>query len=142
MNESAADQVSLLQEVALYSVNPYTQHFSEHMYFEYIQSGVPDIDLDNDVVTVSGPQAIAEKLAFSHGMARYSLSLSLTHLTSHILHHTSHITHLSTLNFSISRFTSLSLSYSHFTLSFFLPFSYSYVSFRFCVLFRINYRFQ
>jgi hypothetical protein len=41
------------------------------MYFEYTQSGVPDIDLDNDIVTVSGPNATAEKLAFSYGMARY-----------------------------------------------------------------------
>lgn len=65
-----ADQMSLLREIAPYSINPYNQHFSEHMYFEYTQDSVPDIDLDNDIVTVSGPNATAEKLAFSYGMAR------------------------------------------------------------------------
>jgi uncharacterized Rmd1/YagE family protein len=62
------DAASLLAELKPFQLKPYGRTYSEHIHFEYDPS--PDVDIVNDVVTVSSATEFNEKLALSHGIAR------------------------------------------------------------------------
>lgn len=62
------DAASLLAELKPFQVKPYGRNYNEHIHFEYDPS--PDVDIVNDLVTVSSATEFNEKLALSHGIAR------------------------------------------------------------------------
>ena len=62
------DAASLLAELKPFQVKPYGRTYNEHIHFDYDPS--PDVDIVNDLVTISSATEINEKLALSHGIAR------------------------------------------------------------------------
>jgi uncharacterized Rmd1/YagE family protein len=63
------DASSLLSELKPFEVKPYSRSYNEHIHFDY--DPVPDVDIVNDLVRISSATEFNEKLALSHGIARY-----------------------------------------------------------------------